>query len=443
MKRRSLLPIFAAPAFAQRSTLTAAPFSADITPPPGSPLCFSLVEPAKEVSAPLKAKGIALFPAGQAPIILCALDWLGIGGASYTDWKTALAQALRTSPDRVALHTVHQHDAPGSYQDAHALLAQRGLGDLLAPEDFAREALGRVVRAVQSAKRQEISALGFGSATVEGIASNRRIVGEDGTFLFQRFTTCRNSEYCAAPDGVIDPLLRTLSFYAGSYRLATLHYYATHPMSTYGKGSVNADFVGEARESLPGFHVYFTGAAGNIGPGKYNDGQAQRRGELRQRLRAAMEKSIASENKTKNVKLHWANREVLLPHRSGRDFTEAAILRILDDASALPRDRASAARYLAWYQACQRRETISLSRLATEAGQVLHLPGELFVEYQLAAQQESPLPLAAAAYGDYGPMYIGTAKSYREGGYETSVVSRVGPEVEDILLSNTRALLKI
>ena len=39
----------------------------------------------------------------------------------------------------------------------------------------------------------------------------------------------------------------------------------------------------------------------------------------------------------------------------------------------------------------------------------MHLPGELFVEYQLAAQAIGPERfVCVAAYGDYGPGYIGT-----------------------------------
>ena len=38
-----------------------------------------------------------------------------------------------------------------------------------------------------------------------------------------------------------------------------------------------------------------------------------------------------------------------------------------------------------------------------------------------------------AAYGDYGPGYIGTEIAYSQGGYETSYVSRVAPEVEKVL----------
>jgi hypothetical protein len=47
-----------------------------------------------------------------------------------------------------------------------------------------------------------------------------------------------------------------------------------------------------------------------------------------------------------------------------------------------------------------------------------------------------------AAYGNYGPGYIGTRVSYTQGGYETGPVSRVAPEVEDILMKAMRDLLR-
>jgi hypothetical protein len=47
-----------------------------------------------------------------------------------------------------------------------------------------------------------------------------------------------------------------------------------------------------------------------------------------------------------------------------------------------------------------------------------------------------------AAYGDYGPGYIGTEIAYAEGGYETSPrASRVAPNVETIILTAMRELL--
>ena len=70
--------------------------------------------------------------------------------------------------------------------------------------------------------------------------------------------------------------------------------------------------------------------------------------------------------------------------------------------------------------------------------------GELFVEYQLAAQEIRPdLFVAMAAYGDYGPGYIGTAEAYPQGGYETSPhVSLVAPEVEPVLMDAIKRLLR-
>jgi hypothetical protein len=73
---------------------------------------------------------------------------------------------------------------------------------------------------------------------------------------------------------------------------------------------------------------------------------------------------------------------------------------------------------------------------------VIHLPGELFVEYQLAAQEmRRGEAVMTAAYGDYGPGYIGMKWSYPQGGYETGVVSRVAPDVEGVLMAAMKKLL--
>jgi hypothetical protein len=74
---------------------------------------------------------------------------------------------------------------------------------------------------------------------------------------------------------------------------------------------------------------------------------------------------------------------------------------------------------------------------------MLHLPGELFVEYQLAAKAMRPdLHVMMAAYGNYGPGYIGTAAAYPEGGYETGPTSsNVAPEVEKVLTDAMQSLL--
>src|ERR1051325_7087858 len=66
-----------------------AAFQADVTPPIGTPLCDALVQPAKEIVDPLSARGIILFT-NEKPIVLCAVDWVGIGNSGHTTFREVL-----------------------------------------------------------------------------------------------------------------------------------------------------------------------------------------------------------------------------------------------------------------------------------------------------------------------------------------------------------------
>lgn len=98
---------------------------------------------------------------------------------------------------------------------------------------------------------------------------------------------------------------------------------------------------------------------------------------------------------------------------------------------------------LAWLRRCRDGHRIDVTALRLGQIHLLHLPGELFVEYQLAAKALRPDRFVAmAAYGDYAPWYIGTARAYEEGGYETEPrSSNVAPEVEEVLMGAIRKLL--
>src|SRR5205085_8633308 len=117
--------------------------------------------------------------------------------------------------------------------------------------------------------------------------------GPNGT-IRSRWSRCDDPALCAEPEGLIDPMLKTVSFWNGERKLAALHYYATHPMSYYGDGLVSADFEGMARERRhqeepdAALHIYFTGCAGNITAGKYNDGSPENRPVLAERLYRAL-----------------------------------------------------------------------------------------------------------------------------------------------------------
>ena len=89
-----------------------------------------------------------------------------------------------------------------------------------------------------------------------------------------------------------------MTFLHGDTALVRLHFYASHPQSYYGDGRATADTAGlarrqlEAEEHVP--QIYFTGCAGNIAAGKYNDGTPRARAELTERLHAAMQAAAAA-----------------------------------------------------------------------------------------------------------------------------------------------------
>ncbi|HWL72537.1 MAG TPA: hypothetical protein VNQ74_01535, partial [Burkholderiaceae bacterium] len=153
-------------------------FDVDASPPIGSPLAY---DPTKEVLSPLSCRGIVLVGAGD-PIVLCAVDWIGIGNAGHMAFREALANAAGTSADRVTVHTLHQHDAPWCDFSVDEVLVQHGVGYRPFDSAFAREVIRRAADGVAGAKRdlKPMTHVGVSSAPVEKVASNRRILGEDG-----------------------------------------------------------------------------------------------------------------------------------------------------------------------------------------------------------------------------------------------------------------------
>lgn len=437
-------------AAAAAAPLRVATFAIEATPPIGSPLCNGSVAPVKQVVTPLMAKGVVLLGAGD-PVALCAFDWVGIGNESSDAFRAALADAVGTKLDRVVVHTLHQHDAPGSDFATERLLAEQGLAGRFSNAEFDRGVMARLAAAAKESLGRAVEAthLGLGQGRVERVASNRRILGPDGKVALQRQSSGgKNPAARDAPEGTIDPELRLVSFWNGETPLAVLSYYATHPMSFYGRGLVNWDLVGMAREdrseALGGLPwVHFNGAGGNVAVGKYNDGSEANRPVLAERVEEGMR--LAWESQAKQAiaaeDVAWAVEPVVLPVRE--TLVEETLLAKLADRSLKDTDRIRAARDLVFLRRCRGGHRIGITCLRLGEARILHLPGELFVEYQIAAQAMRPGRFTAlAAYGDYGTGYIGTAVAYGQGGYETGPVSRVGPGSEAVLLEAMKRLLK-
>jgi hypothetical protein len=332
-----------------------ATFTADVTPPDGHPLCGGWIEPVRGVDDPLRALGVVLLGQGK-PVVLCVFDWVALRNDAHLAVRRALADAAHTTVDHVSVHAVHPHNAP--FAD---VVAQKLLDRANGPPSLDLKFFDRVVKAVADACRESLrrtkrfTHIGVGTATVKEVASNRRVLGPDGKVKFTRTSATKNKDARAAPEGLIDAVLRTLSFWDGDVPLAALHYYATHPMSYYGDGRVSADFCGLARQKLQDetprvFQAYFTGCAGNVTAGKYNDGSKENRPILRDRMFAAMKESMASAKRVPVDGWEWRIEQVKLPPRTEASFGAEASRRALNDAQAPKARRGNAAFQLAWLE---------------------------------------------------------------------------------------------
>ncbi len=417
-------------------------FDIDATPPVGSYLAYDRMTNTWDLG--LRARGIVLIGADR-PIVLCSIDWIGIAGESQEAFKRALAEAAGTIPERVAVHVVHQHDAPRSDFGAERLAKEQGINSSKFDETFTREFIVRLAAAVANSAGTAvpITHVGVGEAPVCMVASNRRIMGPNGKIRATRYTACKDPALRAEPEGLIDPMVSLVSFWNGDNPVAVLSYYASHPQSYYRTGIPNPDFPGIARFlrqlAVPqALHVHFNGAGGNIGAGKYNDGSKENRGILADRLADGMKRAWEATKRQPLTAsdISWKVEPVSIP--PAKHLEKLEVSPDLKKEAFLEKNATD----LVWFQRCRKGIKIDLCCLAVGNARILHMPGELCVEYQLNAKAlRKDLFVAMAAYGDYSMGYICTARAYEEGGYEAGPASGVAPETEEILMSAIRKLL--
>ncbi len=421
-----------------------ATFRCDITPPLGQPLMAC--DPIQTVEQPLWAKGIVLEAAGQR-YVLCALDWCELCNGSHETLQKMIAAAAGTEPGCVAVQCVHVHTAPLVDMDVQKLLADVGAPQCqIDPKVFDAIAERLAAAVKQSLDRLEpFDQIGVGQAKVDRVASNRRPVDAHGKIRV-RFSTTKDAEVRALPEGPIDPYVKTITLARGEKPLVRLHYYATHPQTRYHDNRASGDIVGDARETIERkegvFQIYFTGCAGDITVGKYNDGAPQRRKELAQRLLAGMEASIGATKFAPAGAVHWRTYGLRLPVRTDAGFNLADSLAYMKDPKNAPGLRLyNGAGCVAFHQRSAR--PLELSSLQIGDVYVVHLPGEPMVCFQLFAQGLRPGAfVAVAGYGDGGPGYLCPAAAYREGGYEPTA-SRVKPESEPLVKKAIASLLGV
>jgi hypothetical protein len=468
-----LLAALLQPAFAadKATGLRIATFQADATPPIGYDMGYSVV---KKLGEPLLVKGVVIIGAGK-PIIMAAVDWVTVDGRTRDEWQALLARAAGTTADRVSLHHLHQHDAPRGDLAIFDERLKQGVPEPVpagVPDKgtWVHSVMERSAAALAKALpgAQPVTHIGLGKAVAERIGANRRIMGANGRVAMHRQSTYTNEypaevaarlkvdadadghrlsifypeEAKAAPEGLIDPYVRVISFWNGDRPLVALNYYASHPQVSFGKGIPTPEFVGLARErrqkETGAFQVYFNGAGGNITLGKYNDGSDRAREEFAGRMQDAMRRAWTATVRSPltPTDVEWRTTDISLPAKYGAFKDE--LRAVAADKTRPASQRIEALGKYVRAQALEDGTTLSVLRLGQAYS--VHIPGEAFIQYQLGTQAILPDNFVAVAAYAEGLGYIGNEKAYGEGGYEITV-SQTTLAAEKAIMDGVRKLL--
>jgi hypothetical protein len=379
--------------------------------------------------------------------VLCAVDYCELRTGAHEVFRRSIANALGVNELQIEVHCLHQHDAPFYDTNAELLAEMVPSPPRTTDLEFIAIASERVASAARGALKnlQPLTHAACGKAKVEKFASNRSVPLPDGKIGI-RLSSCNDPVLSAAPEGLIDPWMRTITLFNGEHPITRLHYYASHPQSYYGQGHMNPDTPGIARERLEKEEgipqIYFTGCAGNVAAGKYNDGSHEMRTVLANRLYDGMKAAIRATAKPEPASLSWKTTSVRFALRQDADFSGEHFRAVLDDPQQPYPARMTASIALSWYEWLKIMPSLDISSYRIGPATILHLPGEAFVEYQLFAQSVRPDDfVAVAAYGQLGPGYICTDKALTEGGYEPTE-SFVGPPSEKLLKASIREVLE-
>ncbi len=422
-------------------------FQLDVTPPVGHPLLGNQFAPSTSVRDPLEARGFVL-SGPDRPLVVISIDWCELRNDAFERWRNVLAEAAGTTPQRVLVHTVHQHDAPYFDLTAEKLLEASKPGGKMLDAAFHEDCVQRAAAAVKDCqgRLRPVTQIGTGQAQIEKLASNRR-VDEEGKVSFRRYSRCTDPKLQALPEGEIDPWLKTISFWNGDEPLLALSAYACHPMSTYGGGEISGDFPNLARRLRdvappPVFQIFANGCCGDVTAGKFNDGSPENRPNFAERLAAGMAAAWKNTQRQPLTSISFRNEQLILPHSELDSLSEATLKKQLDEARIPLASRVQVALGLSSLMQHADGHHIDVPLIDFGAAQLLLLPAESFVAYQLFAQQQRPDGFVVTmGFGESAPGYIPTNQAYREGFREEHHYTWNRPGAEDLIQATLKKLL--
>lgn len=397
-------------------------FKSDITPPIGHPLLGNQFQPSTSISDPLDARGFVIL-SSDLPIVVVALDWCELRNDAFDRWREKIAAAAGTKPERVMVHTIHQHDAPYFDLTANRLLQQIDSNEKMLDEKFFEEALDTCCQSIKQSllKPEKVTHLGFGQAAIDDLASNRRVELPDGTVNFSRLSTTRDPIVREAPAGEIDRYVKMISFWNGEKAVAAMSVFAIHPMSHYGRGDISGDFVNLARrlvetEIPSAFQIYASGCCGDVTAGKYNDGAPTNRALFADRLAKGILSAWKNTRRTVLSPIFFHEVNVVLPHSELPELSEVSLREQLHDKTLPFSKRVQSALGLSSRLQHPDGHAIQIPMIEIGEVRILLLPAESFVRYQNYAQGlRDDLRVITLGFGESAPGYIPNDQAFGEG----------------------------
>lgn len=416
----------------------------DITPPVGIPMVgFAGRGPSIAVHDPLTATVLALTDGEDQALLICT-DLLQPQAETVASFRRAIAAATSIAPDRILLHSAHNHFGPDVDRAENAPIVdayRANLEHLLA---------GAAYQAVHD---QQPACMGTAWGASD-IGINRREKKPDGRIVLGH-----------NPDGPIDRQVGVVRFADADGRpLATLVNFACHPVCQSGQmRSLSADFPGRMRQVVETLTsapcLFLQGACGNINPILMEHAYEPAR-TLGARLGCEVVKVWETIQPREATGVRVTSKTVSLPRYSFGTAANAAQLKdeLAQELKQLAEQEGSAGR-IEWAQ--RRLERVSQAVDSWNSGdpqppidaelQALRLgelgiataPGEIFNEIGQAVKTHSPFPhtfFAGYANGSIG--YVPVRTAYPEGGYEVTHACQVDPEAAGLIETGCLELLQ-
>lgn len=386
----------------------------------------------------------AILDAGSSPVIIVALDVLGVGVAEVADLETALSDKIGIATERVWIAGSHSHSAP--------ILCPIDLYGGFSP--YLTGLKDRLVSLIDDLLlRLQPVTIHFGRSTCD-FNVNRRRIDENG-----------NCSMAPNPNGIVDKSVPVISCRnVDNTLIGVLFSYCCHPTILLGP-KISGDYPGWSQLILEEEYdsavaLFLPGVFGNVRP-HLDAGDRFRSGTEADVISCGQELAEAVQDGLKNCRdlsidtIHTWRSKPQLP--IANPLSKDELDQIATQSIKSQRQSDSPGFWKGGFHVAQRQwvqqvrleqaedrvsthQPYTFSRLQLGELNWIGLSGEFFLEYGVYAQQLGDAETTLAfGYTQGCQTYVPTAEALTQGGYEVEAYKRwkqsapFEPEVEEVV----------